>query len=215
MANMELLDRLAGTGVSHEDMMSAFSAFERCELSRLMRRCGFNDTDPTYREVVLSLYRFKEVLSHYLWLWWDGASQQEHKEFVPVFSPMRNTLEANNKRCFAHNQFFGKLNFLLHSCKTHRVQKEHRDTYLRMVCSFPVIPAARFAEIYQHEISPANLPHTFMHMAAGLVDAELKRGRNHKRILGIYRTFLRERHISKAHTEWFETRLAGSYGSRQ
>lgn len=215
MPNTELLDKLVGTEVSHEAMLSSFSDFEKCELCRLMRRCGFTNNDPTYREIVVALYRFKQVLRHYAWLWWELSPLNQRQEFKPVFDSVRNHLDVNDKSCFAHNQFFGKINFLLHACKTQGVRQEHRDTYLKMVCNFPIIPCVMFAEIHTHEIWPANLPQTFMHMAVGLIAAELKRKRSHKRILGIYKTFLRERHINKAHTEWFETRLAGSYGSRQ
>jgi hypothetical protein len=215
VSNTELLDKLVGTGMSHESMIDSFSDFEKCELRRLTRKCGFSDNHPTYRGIVVALYRFKQVLRHYAWLWWDLLPLSERQEYTPIFAPVRNHLDDNDRHCFAHNQFFGKINFLLNSCKVGKVSDEHRNAYMKMVCSFPVIPCIMFTEVYTHEIWPANLPHTFMHMVAGLIGAELTRRRSHKRILGIYRTFLRERHISKAHTRWFKTRLAGSYGSRQ
>lgn len=220
MPNDELLDQLVGIRLPYERILSSLSGFEIGELNRLSRQFGFDSTSDTYKLLVESLYRFKQTLRYYVSLWSDPERSKllkrgiEH-EMILIFNPILHFIDNPSKRCFSHNHFFGKIHFLLHACKKLGVQERQRDAYLKLVCNFPVIPAQSLKEVVENEIYPANLPHVFMGMAAGVIRVELERGRTHRRILGIYRKFLRERHINVAHTVWFKKRLSGSYGSRQ
>lgn len=195
--------------------------FEQGAVGRICRKFDLSGDDRSL--IILSLYRFKKILNHYkhLWVAWCMSEKDLPKGFDDgeidrVFMPISIHIDGQTrKESFSNGQFFGKLHYLLHGCATSGVSREDASLYLRKVCEFPVIIEQSFEYVIKNEIYPANLPHTFLHMACGLIVAELKRGRNKKEILSIYRKFLRERHVSRAHAQWFKTRLSGSFGSRQ
>lgn len=219
MAN-ELLEQLLGTGLSYDRILFSHSNFEFSELNRLTRKFRFEWSGEELSGTVLALHRFKQVLHQYIELWNDTHRGKitkpiTEREAGRIFRPIGKYLYDQTRECFSHNHFFGKVYFLLHGCEKCGVSEEQRALYLKLLYQFPVIPAKSFKEIVEHEIWPANLPHTFMHMAAGKIRAELERGRSHKEILKLYKKFLEELHIGKAHARWFGTRLPGSYGSCQ
>lgn len=219
MSKDKLLEQLLGAGLPYDRILFSHSNFEFFELNRLARKFGFEWTGEELNGTVLALHRFKQVLNQYSELWADTRREKitkpvTEREAGRIFRPIARYLWNQTHECFSHNHFFGKIHFLLHGCEKCKVPEEQRSIYLKLLCQFPVIPVTNFKEIVEHEIWPANLPHTFMHMAAGKIRAELERGRNHKEILKLYQQFLRELHIGKAHTKWFKTRLPGSYESR-
>jgi hypothetical protein len=214
------LEQLLGTGLPYERILFSHSNFEFTELNRLTRKFNFGSDGQEYTETVLALHRFKRVLSQYVEIWSDSRREKITKpiteiEAGAIFRPIAKYLSNQTRECFSHNHFFGKVHFLLHGCEKYGVPEEQRVVYLKLLYQFPVIPVTSFREIVEHEIWPANLPHTFMHMAAGKIRTELERGRNHKEILRLYKKFLKELHIGKAHSRWFKTRLPGSCGSSQ
>lgn len=219
MPDDDLLDKLVGTGVPYETIVRSLDPVEICLLGRVARTFGFDSSDPEYVETVCALYRFKQVLRHYGELYKNTPRcrfpPKTEDELDRIFRPILITLSLGTRGCFAEEKFFGPVRFMLHQCKTMNLSRKRRLTYLKWLYSFPIVPAQFLKEIVEHDFRGAVYPHVYMEMVAGLVRAELIRGRSPKEITVIYRKFLRQRSVSQDHARWFSARLPGSFGSKQ
>ena len=212
----ELLDSIVGQHLSGEEMLSTFLSAEVRLLNKIVSDFSLNRE--IRLEIIRALFRFRKLLFYYTIVWSRTERElnpRQRNEAEKAFAQVRRNLQRDSLSCFSHSHFFGYIRFLLHACKELGVSEKRQDRYMQWLLSFPITLEKSMRDVLEHEIAPVNRPHIYMRMVAGMIRNSLTDGKDHKKICGEYRTFLKERHVSKAHTIWFNKRLSGSYGSRQ
>ncbi len=216
MQHSSILNEIMGTNLTPEKMLESFLFVERRTLEKLIE--DFELTTPEQIDIIRSLFRFRKTYEYYILLWETGqgkmrANAREDAEMI--LTQAKINLNRDSRSCFSKENFFGKIRFMLLACKELEVSVRSRATYVRWVCNFPITPTRTAQELFDHELYTGNIPHVYMHMASGFIRRRLVDKETPRQICGHYRTFLRELNISRAHARWFNTRYAGSYGSRQ
>ena len=210
------LDSLLGTNLPEPQIISALTSAEMHLAERLI---GDFQLDGQLRSAIIrALYRFKQLYRHYIELdrrYWDELTQAQQVIADQIFRQIDHNLDRNSRSCFANTHFFGRIRFLLHACKGLKIPERQVRRYMDWLLGFPITPENSPRMIFENEFYPANLPHIYMEMLAGMIRNSLTDKKTYRQIYGEYRTFLRERNVRAAHNRWFNGRLTGSYGSRQ
>ncbi|HEY0220870.1 MAG TPA: hypothetical protein VGC58_01470 [Candidatus Paceibacterota bacterium] len=185
-------------------------------LAKLVRDHSLDEDDRA--TILKGLEWFKATCRNYVYLWMEGPqdlTSEQIKEANSVFCQMAHNLNRDSRSCFSNGNFFGKVRFLLEACKKLGVDEKRRKTFLKWLLEFPITEEDTLKRLFENELYPSNLPHVYMHMAAGFVRSRLVTRITARQLSGQYRTFQRELYTGREHSRWFSARLPGSYGSRQ
>lgn len=207
----QLLNELSGIDIPDTKIKQIALGAELRFLERL--RIDFELTSDEESAILLGLYQFKETLKHFYQKWNEGIqelSSEQQKEASDILSQVGYNIDRDSRSCFSASNFFGKLRFLLEACRKLNTPSTRRKKYLKLVLHFPITPIRDIRNLFEHELYPANLPHVYMDMAAGMIRGELVMKTKHTDILRNFRTFQWERNKRFAHNTWFKRRLAGS-----
>lgn len=207
----QLLNELSGIDIPDTKIRHAALDAELRFLERL--RTDFELTSDEESAIILGLYRFKVTLKHFYQKWTEGIQElslEQQKEASGILSQVGYNIDRDSRSCFSASNFFGKLRFLLEACRKLNTPIARRKVYLKLVLHFPITPLRGIRNLFEHELYPANLPHVYMDMAAGMIRRELVMKTKHTDILRKFRTFQWERNKQFAHNTWFKRRLSGS-----
>ncbi len=222
-----LIDVLVGTNVSHEAMVASMSSAEARILSKMVSDFSLDDDD--VRMIVVSLYRFKKTLSHYHDLSLGNESLFADKyEFQETFKQVRLNLFRDSRSCFAKQNFFSRIRFLLEACEKLCIPRGNKSLYLKWTLDFIVFPAQDLSQLLEHDAWQWILPHRYMYRVSGFVRHELEvrythrpaeispefQSRVHKEIVKEFnKKWKREIRVRWSERRWFSSRLSGSFGS--
>ena len=212
----DFLDELVGTHLSTEILVEKLLPVEVRLIDKLVK--DFQLTKRLRNETIRALYRFKMLLRHYSILWSQTRNEltvNQQGEGRKIFTQIQINLDRPGRGVWSQTTFFTHVRILLYACKKLGLPLSRMEIYLRWLYNFPVVPEKSIKAVFDHELWPANQPHKYMFMTAGLIRQNLSVNLSRTQITRNFYEFLRERNIPRAHSRWFAKRSPGSYGSRQ